>query len=281
MKCIMCGSELREDERFCGSCGYPVETTPIQPQPQAKPKKKHGWVIALVITLVVIGSVAVCIALLLPGLFGPKNLGIKTSEKAYESALEKLNFTKDEAPATGSAEDYVYIYGDPEPVNTTMTSEEITSFFNYNRPEYYPLKNVQVRVNSDDTVDVSFAVDLDYILKDSFGDDYSLQELEENFPIIKSIPGSINIYANVSGGISDNRADGLTLNAIEIMGFDVSEYINDMDDESQDDFRSTMNELLSGITEKTGGSFTSIKIKNGELQIDGMLPSSLTREEVK
>ena len=45
-------------------------------------------------------------------------------------------------PSSGAPEDYKYTYGELKEIKTGLTSEELTSFLNYNRPKYYALKKV-------------------------------------------------------------------------------------------------------------------------------------------
>lgn len=252
---------------------------PQQSQPAKKPKKKLGCLIALISGLLIVGLIVVLIIVLLPGLFGPKNLGIKTSKKAYESAVAKLNYTKDKAPTKGNPEDYVYAYGEVTDVDTTLTSEEITSFFNYNRPKYYALKKVQVRVNRDNTVEFSGAIETKYFLDKIIGDKYSEEEIKKAFPMINSLPKSVNIYAKAAGEIQDNQAMGFAFKDIEIMGFGMPDSLYKTD-KAKEAISNLLNDALEFFTEKTQGTFSSIKVVDGELQINGQLPSSLTREEV-
>ena len=276
MKCEKCGNELRQGDKFCKVCGYPVEVS----QPPQKTKKKHGCLIALLSVLAVVGMAVLCIAVFLPGFFGPKNLGIKTSKAAYESAVNKLNYSKDAAPSAGVPEDYAYTYGELANVQTSLTSEELTSFFNYNRPKYYALKKVQIRVNPDNTVEFSGALDTDYFLNKVLGGKYSEQEISKAFPLIKAVPGSVNVYAKLSGEIADNKSVNFALKDAEVMGVGLPSSLYDTQS-AQTEITGLLDDFLTKTTEKTKCTYEKIKVENGELVISGNLPSSLKREEVK
>ena len=275
MKCEKCGKELQEGTQFCEGCGHPVNASTLHKQP----KRKKGCLIALLSFLGVIGIILVCAAIFLPGFFGPKDLGIKTTKAAYESAVAKMNYQKDTAPSSGTAENYKYTYGELMEIKTGLTSEELTSFFNYNRPEYYALKKVQIRINPDNSVDFSATVDTEYFLNKVLGGKYTKQEISKNFPLIKAIPGTINVYAQFSGEIADNKAVGFSFNDIEVMGIGLPSSIYETES-AKTEISNLLNNFLTKTTEKTGGSYESIKVENGELTIDGKLPSSLKREEV-
>lgn len=275
MKCEKCGKELQDGVQFCESCGYPVNTNKGHKQR----KKKKGCLIGVLSFLGVVGVILVCIAILLPGFFGPKDLKIKTSKAAYESAISKMNYQKDTAPSTGAAEDYTYTYGELKKIKAALTSEELTSFFNYNRPDYYALKKVQVRINPDNTVEFSGSLDTDYFLNKVLGGKYSEQEIIKAFPLIKSLPDSVNVYTQFSGEIADNKTVDFAFDDVEVMGIGLPSSLYNTESAKME-ISSLLDNFLTKTTEKTGGTYESIKVENGELVISGNLPTSLKREEV-
>lgn len=274
MKCRNCGSENDPSSRFCITCGTPLyaaaQTSPV------KPKKRRGCIAALLVLLAIVIGIAVLASVVLPGLFKPKKLGIDSTQESYESAMLKLNYTKDTAPLTGKAEDYVYTYGAPTQVSTSLTSEELTSFFNYNRPDYYALKDVQIRINPDNTIEFSAKIDTEYIIKKVLGGDYTEDEINNAIPFIKFIPASVNIYSHFSGEIVDNKALSFEVSDVKVMGFGLPVDLYKTT-EAQTQIIALIDNLLVMTTEKTKGTFTSIKVENGELKITGSLPSTLTR----
>lgn len=274
MKCGKCGKELQDGARFCEGCGHPANTDTVQ----KKPKKKKGCLVGILSFLGAVGIILICITIFLPGFFGPKDLGIKTSKAAYESAITKLNYQKDTSPSTGAAEDYTYTYGELKEIKTSLTSEELTSFFNYNRPKYYALKKVQIRINPDNTIDFSGAIDTSYFLNKVLGGKYSEKEIANAFPLIKAIPGSVNIYAQLSGEIADNKSVDFAFADIEVMGIGLPSDLY-ATSSAKTEISSLLDNFLTKTTEKTKGTYESIKVENGDLTISGNLPSSLKREE--
>lgn len=245
-----------------------------------KPKKKKGCLAALLSILIFIGLAAICIALLLPGFYTPKDLGVKTSKEAYNSAVGKLNYVKDSAPVTGSANDYVYTYGELMKVSASLTSEELTSFFNYDRPDYYALKKVQIRLNPDNTVEFSAALDTGYFMNTVLGGKYSEQEINKAFNLSKVLPGTVNVYAQLSGEIANNKSANVTFSDIEVMGIDLP-YSLYATPSAQEEISSIVDNFLAKTTEKTKGKFESVKIQNGQLAVIGSLPSTLKREKAR
>jgi hypothetical protein len=204
-------------------------------------------------------------------------LGIKTSKEAYESALSKLNYVKDTSPSGGTSDDYIYNYGEVQEISTSLTSEELTSFFNYNRPDYYALKKVQIKINPDDTVEVSAAINTDYFLDTVLGGKYSKEEITQAYPLIKVIPDTVNIYGVLSGEIVDNKSSNIELSDIEVMGVELPSSLYETSS-AQSEISNVLDDFLEKTTEKTGGTCDSLKVQNGELMLDAKIPSSLTRE---
>lgn len=289
MKCEKCGNELLQEDRACKACGHPVGENPVgeypvgenpagdnptevSPPPK-KAKKKRGCLIALLIMLGVIGVAALCIAIFLPGFFKPKSLGVKASEAAYESAINKLYSKKDTTPL---AEDAANSEGDtdtnkePVEVEASLTSEEVTSLINYNKEKYYAYKKVQIKVNPDDTVEFSGSVDTDYFLDEFLGGEYSKEEITESFPMIKAIPDSVNVYLKMSGEIEDNKTVDFALNDIEIQGINIPSSLYE-ELSAQEEIGSILDDFLTRKAEKTKDSYASVKPEDGELQIIGTL----------
>ena len=258
----------------------------------------------MVVLVLLIGA-AVAVYFLMPGLFRPVDLGVKTTQKAYESTLDKLNYTKDEAPTTGKQDDYNYVYGPLTPVSTGLDSEEVTSFFNLNRPSYFPLKNVQVKIGTGATlyagsrpyvgpvqlsaiplttsgnapIEVSATVNRDYVIDYLLRGEYSQAEIEDamkSINIDKLIPAEVNLYVKMSGAIEDNKIVGLTLYSASVLGVEVpSEYVTSQDTNNL--VSDVIDMLLADYNERSGAYFVSIKTADGEIIIDGQIPSSLTR----
>lgn len=290
MNCKKCGEQVNESNKFCVSCGEPVNAVlmaqTLKPQEAAQTqqiiqkKKGRGCLVAILTVFIIIGLLAGAAAIFLPGFFGPKNLNAKTSQKAYESALVKLGYVKDEAPSTGKSEDYVYKYGEIKKVNTTLTSEELSSFFNLNRPDYYAIKNVQIRVNTDNTVEISASINTKYFLDKVLGSKYNQEDIKKAVPILGILPGTINIYTKAAGAISNNKASNLNINDVEIMGINIPKSMYDTS-KVQTDISNMINNFITKSNEKTGSSYDLIQPQNGGFAFNVSIPSSLTREAVK
>lgn len=304
MNCPKCGTDLPSDARFCNICGQPI--TPAQPfyqaaqqqpyqapppQPyQAPPpqvyyaqqppvrKKRYGCLVAFISLLLIAGLIMGSVWLFLPGFFAPRDLGIKTSKKAYESALQKLGYQKDTSPKTGEEEDYNYSYGPLHSVTANLTSEEVTSFINYNRPSYYAFKDVQVRINDDDTVEVSGKLDINYFLMNMLGSKYDKEDVTRSFPLVNTLSAGINIYAKGSGEIQNDQAVDFAFSDVQVMGIGLPENLYKTD-EAKQEISEMLNDFISSQMQRSGGSITLAKVDNGEMIFQGDVPSWLERDK--
>ena len=320
MFCPNCGQPVNDGVVFCTNCGkslsahiqsVPPAQTPVSPgvpiqsiQPAqpgmpeyqayapanpapVRKKKRHGCLIAFLVFLGFLAAVAAAAYFLLPGLFRPVNLGVKTTKQAYESALTKLHYEKDPAPQKGLEQDYTYVFGPLVPVDTDMSSEEVTSFLSYNRPNYFPVSNVQVRIgeasaalDGDTPIEVSATLHRDFLINKLSNSDYTKEEIEDGLDSIgisKLIPPKINIYFKMGGTIVDNKVGSINLYNLSILGYSVPRdqlQSTDMIDAITD----LINDLLADYSERSGTTFKSISVEDGKILIDGQVPSSLTRK---
>jgi len=242
-----------------------------------EPKKKHkGCLVTLLVVIIFLGVIAGSIAIFLPGFFGPKDLGVKTSKTSYESAVAKLGYLKDKAPSTGTAEDYAYHYGAVKSVDTTLTSEELTSFLGYNRPDYYALKKVQIRIN-EDNLELSATLDTDYFIDKVLSGKYSKEDIKNAIPVIHSIPKSVNIYSKIEGEINSNQASNLAISDVEVMGVGLPSSIYNSS-KAQTEITNIVNDYIETSIQKSSANYETIKVQDGALVLKGEIPTSLTRE---
>lgn len=337
MFCPNCGQTVSANTSFCPNCGHSITSDqnderpsdgassrsdmqqPTEPmvtptsfqqvsQIPIRKKKRHGCLITFLVILMLLIAGGAAVYLLMPGLARPVNLGVKTSQQAYESTLKKIKYTKDQAPTTGQQHEYKYVYGPLVQIDTNLSSEEVTSFFNYNRPPYFPLTNVQVKIGSasslwsdsgryagvvslttakmaaatDVPIEVSATIDRDYTLKSLLGSQYSQAEVQEalkSINIEKIIPAKVNLYVKMSGSILNNKVVNLKLYTASVMGVAIP-----MENVTSADARTlvgnVIDKLLADYNASSGTVFVSIRAENGQILLSGKVPSSLARTPI-
>lgn len=302
--CSHCNAPMGNDDVFCMSCGQKNENSapaeaansyaqqpgnpPVLPQvnpgftpaPHQAPAKKRGCLKGCLITalvLLLVGALFFTGAFfLLPGLFRPADLGVEASEQAYASAHDKLGYSKDQSPQAGERSDYITEYSGSHPINASLTSEEMTSMFAYNRSVYTRFEKPQVRFNPDGTVDASVRVNLNYVFQEMLMGRYDQSDLRSVFPAAGILPANINLQGNFEGRVVDNQLDLTALNSMKIQGISVPQKLLSSADTHQF-VESTINTYIQTANERTGTSYDLIEVRSQELVIQGMFPDSITR----
>lgn len=258
----------------------PEETIEIEKDTDAEvksPKKKHQLLKTLGIIAVVITIIILSLGFIFPGLLWTKDLGVRYTESDYKSFMTKLNYIKDAAPTGNSKENYVYTYGKTKNISTEFTSAEITAFINTGRPSYFAVKNVQVRINKDGTVDASGIVNVDYFLGEVLTGKFSREQIVKEIPALGFLPGNVNMALNINGGIANNKASG-SINSAEVQGIPIpTEYINS--DEAVSTVTGGLNNILSKNSSESGSVFEKLAVENESLVLKGKFASSLTRQQ--
>lgn len=279
MICSNCGKQLPENSAFCRECGF-RQTPVVQQNNTLQPKKKRSGCLTAIAVIVIVAVAAFAgIYLLMPGLLKPYDLGVKSSAASYERATEKLKMSKDTVSAQAKPGAYSIAYGEPHKVDTALSSEEVTSFLNENRPSYYALKNVQIRINDDDTVDASATVDTSYIFQEVFSDRYTKEDAKKALPMLGLLPGKIRVQCTIDGAIRDNQIERLNLSDVSVMGIPLPKTLL-ASPQSGNFIQSTLDGYIARSAAKSGASFDMLQVENGMLQFEGALPSSISHVAV-
>lgn len=248
-----------------------VESEPI------KPKKKKRFFKKLLIFIIIIAIIIVSLGFIFPGLLWPRSLGVSYTKADYDSIIKKLDYVKDISPTKGDREDYNYTYGALKNINVEFTSEEITAFLNENRPDYYAVKNVQVRINKDGSIEASGQANVDYFLNEVLGGKYSKDQIEKEIPALGLLPKFVNLYIKTTGSITNNKSN-ISISEASVQGIGIpSKYISSS--EANSTVNNGVDNLMSKYSASSKAKFTSLKIEDSKLKFNGSVPSSLTRVE--
>lgn len=238
-------------------------------------KIKKNILKGFLITISMIVVTVVGLGFAFPGLIWTRSLGVTYTQTDYNSIMDKLNYTKDDVPTGDSKDLYNYIYGPANSVDTEFTSEELTAFFNDNRPSYYPLKNVQVKINDDGTIELSAAANVDYFLNDVLGGKYTRAQIENEIPTIGILPDNVNIYVKFTGSVTQNISY-INVKALTVQGVAISEsYFSTAT--AANLISTGVNDFITKSNTETGSSYESIYVENGVIKFKGSISSSLER----
>ena len=268
---------------YAQQSGHPQHASPGSPgysQQQQVPPKKRGCVkgcLVTVIALLVIAALLFAGAFfLLPGLIRPADLGVEVSEAAYDSAHDKLGYSKDVSPQDGDRSDYIVEYSGSHPISTALTSEELTSMFGYNRSVYTRFENPQVRFNEDGTIDAAVRVNLNYVFQELLMGQYDLTDLQSVFPPARVLPATVNLQGNFAGRVVNNQLELASLNSARVQGISVPQGL--LSASSTHSFvERNIDNYIQSANERTGSSYDLIEVRNQELVIEGMFPDAIAR----
>ncbi len=224
----------------------------------------------LIITAVFI-VVIIILGFLFPGMIWTKGLGVKYTEKDYNSFIDKLPYIKD--LINNDAEDY--IYGELVDMDISFTSEELTAFFNENKIFNSTLKNTQIKINSDNTVDIAAKANVDKFLDTFLNNKYTKEDIESRMPALGILPENVNIYLNLKVNIKNNKAD-FFINTATVQGINIpsniiwnAKAINIIND--------GIDKLIEEASEESGAIFSRVYVENKKLKLIGKFPSSLEK----
>ncbi|QQS38819.1 hypothetical protein IPM62_05570 [Candidatus Woesebacteria bacterium] len=192
----------------------------------------------------------------------PRDLGMTYSQESYDNALAKAQTEVKELPANSVAS---IQYEGSHSVKESFASEELTAHA-YNKTwVHYPISQVQVRINDDDTCEVSGLIDLTKVdaFLNAFGisqGDYKKALEKANIPM-KTLP----FYAMGSGTAKDGNLN-IDVSKFEIGRFSVpANYIAEYKEEYN-----SFGEMVMGKID--GFSVNEAYIDNGQINFDGTLP---------
>jgi hypothetical protein len=167
-------------------------------------------IISLIFIIIMLIGLGLAYTGLIPGLSKiigadkPKDLGItysnempKTLEAAYGPEITSL-------PDNGSTIGSIILSGS-KPISYALTSEEITALMNFHHWKYYPLSNVQIRINSDGSVESSGTINVETALSSIEAYGFTTTDVRKamsdyHIPVI-----SMPFYAKFKGGIENNK----------------------------------------------------------------------------
>jgi hypothetical protein len=226
-------------------------------------KKLIGLLVLVVIVVVALGYFG-----FIPGLDnlfsrGPTDLGVRATAADYASANDKLGRVRGELPAGDSPEDSIGFQGS-HPVDAAFTQEELTATFQNRDWEYNPFSDdFQVRVNPDNTLEMSGTLMLDNILAASSAFGLSAGEMGVIEDALSVAKGNPAFHIKIDTSIQNNDAS-LNIQEMKVGKLPIPASAIPGD---------TLADLVEGILYDTPGlNCESLSVKDGKLHFKGMYP---------
>jgi len=213
-------------------------------------KKIVAIVLSLCIVLTVIASTGIFYVPGFSEILGTnkaRDLGVKADPAKFNALLAREN-VKLNGPASDFDLTATIQYGPAAPMDATVTSEELTSLMQATNNEKGPLKNMQIKLGSNNQLEMSADADLQKLGYPVSGPVYLKGTLE------KAGPGSVRM--KVSEG---------SFGLIPIPG--------DMLKQGENGLQQQVNRQLSAMP---GMRIDALSIENGQLHYSGAFPQSAT-----
>ncbi len=160
----------------------------------------------------------------------PMDLGVSYSKQDYFNALSKAGFSLDNSAGLGP--DTRIVYEGEKNIDAEFTQEEVSAILSYDHADEFPVRDVQVKINNDGTMEASALVKLDdykgislnnavYVkgkLELSAPNHVSIKEVDKLVVGRVPVPANDEIIRKVEQGVNDklNSIPGLYITSVEI-----------------------------------------------------------------
>ncbi len=152
----------------------------------------------------------------------PKDLGVKYSQKEYQTFADKTNGDVAEVKKSVPPNQSV-IYEGKKDIKDSYSQEELSGRINYAKWKYMPVGNTQIRINNDGSVEFSGNVLMNrlpgFIAREGMGK-YTMADVTKGLKFINMIKVNPPVYTKFTAKVMDNK---LTVNIqkIEVGKFNV------------------------------------------------------------
>ncbi|MBU0758171.1 MAG: hypothetical protein KKF44_08940 [Nanoarchaeota archaeon] len=227
------------------------------------PKSKKKFPVMLLVIILAIYLVPAFFLGLFP-FNSPRDLGVRYTEQDFLSSLNKIGGRLEELPKGTVITESIQMEG-AIPVDVSFSSEELTAAADSRKWIYYPVKDPQVKVNPDGTVEASAIIRtgrlLDYALATKTPKYYV--DLFDKFNILPN-PA---VYVKAKGSVENNRIVGADLQEAQIGKIKIP-------DSAMEAVEDELITFIEGGLDRTPGlDVQHLDFDGGNLNIEGTIPA--------
>ena len=197
----------------------------------------------------------------------PKNLGIKYTLEDKKTAVEKLGIKYDQLSAKETAEKGLVLKGS-HPVDKLLTSQELTALADTRQKQValFPFKNVQIRINTDNTIEGSAILEFNTALNYLLTLGVPLEQINQAVDKFKILRGELPVYLKVSGEVANNSSN-VTVKSAEIARIPIPQSLVNK-------YGPSLNNLVEDIISqrRPNHDIKSLKVENGQVHFVGSSP---------
>lgn len=209
------------------------------------------------------------VALLIVGVwyvFRPVALGVRYTAEDFAGAKQKLGVTYESLSPNITGK--TLIVSGSHPVDKTFTSSELTALADnrYKDYAYFPFRNVQIRVNSDGSVEGSATVGFQDAVRYLVALGVSEQDVIEAAKKLNVPNATLPVYLKVSGSVI-NDTSNITVQGAKIANIPVPEaYVNQ--------YGPGLNQLVDSVIKSRKPSYhiEKLEVVGGTVHFKGTSP---------
>lgn len=205
---------------------------------------------------------------LVPKLLGtgePDDLGITYTQQDLDNAEKQFNFETKQVNDSTKSPTFMTFEGS-QTMNTSYDSKAISALLNNRKYAYSPVKNMQVRINEDDTVEWSGVINTENVpvFMSALGKgNYDFKEIEEKY----SIPAELSFYVKGTASVTNNKVS-MDTSEVKLGNFTVPQSIITG---NRATFESFAEEMLGSIPNLY---IEEMKIEDGKMNLKGTMPQN-------
>jgi hypothetical protein len=164
-------------------------------------------IILILLVVVVLGYLGfVPVVSELMGSTKPKDLGVTYSSADLDRYVEKAGIKFEPLDAALGVKESLRFEGKKD-LDVSFTSEEITAMVNSDKWKYYPVSDVQIKINSDGTAEASGVLRKDRLMGYLEAQRIPTDQVNAIMDYIKDIPLNPIFYIKGTGKVVDNKVD--------------------------------------------------------------------------
>lgn len=224
-----------------------------------------GGCLAVVLLVILISAgIAYTVSRAASGALKPKDLGIRATAEQAKAAQDKTTVKVFSLPPETPLSQSIRFEGS-KPVSYSMDSTELTALaIRHGQYKYFPFHNVQIRVNQDNSVEISGVADTSKAISYATAIGFAPADVEKALEQYNIPRSSVTFYVKGSGSVTNGKV-ALDLNGGSIAGIPVPmSLVNPRKQE-------IINILETGMRKTPGFEAKSIKFSDGKVHFDGSL----------
>lgn len=196
----------------------------------------------------------------------PRDLGIRYTEQNYNDGIKKLGVKIEMVSAVEASVSEAITFIGKHLVKETFSSEEITALTNSHTWGLFPVRETQIRINSDNTFEVSGLLKIDLAIEYIKKLGVSEADIKQAMSLVKIPMQDLPFYVKATGSVANNQVAAQFL-ILEIGRFSVPLSI-------VTPYMAALNDLFSkSLAQEVGATITSLVLKDGKMLLDGLYPS--------